>query len=143
VLHCGDKQYLTFNEAVRGYKMRVQEQSDTTLSDDDFELPPEIRADYTDFRVLPDGRLIGVKRLLFHWTIHVDINLIGYEDRYCFCTYELAKAAFDGIGTRKQVAAEISKLVGNGSNFDCSLRTVPLNLPAKGHVNGKRKKRTK
>jgi hypothetical protein len=95
VLHCGDKQYLTFNEAVRGYKMRVQEQSDTTLSDDDFELPPEIRADYTDFRVLPDGRLIGVKRLLFHWTIHVDINLIGYEDRYCFCTYELAKAAFD------------------------------------------------
>lgn len=54
-----------------------------------------IREHYPDFRQLPDGRFIGVMRLLFHWTMHVDIHPVGYEDRYCFETYELAKAAFD------------------------------------------------
>jgi hypothetical protein len=60
------------------------------------ELDDEVRAYYTDARHLPDGRCIGTMRLLFHWTIHVDIDPQGFwSHRYCFATYELAKRAFD------------------------------------------------
>lgn len=64
-------------------------------------LPPQILdlgastfMNYTNMRLLPDGRIIGVLRLLFHWTMHVDIDYVGYNDRYCFLTYSLAKQAF-------------------------------------------------
>ncbi len=60
-----------------------------------FTLPEEVKNQYIDLRQLPDGRYIGTLRLLFHWTMHVDIDPIGYADRYCFATYELAKKAFD------------------------------------------------
>lgn len=59
------------------------------------ELSEQTKRYYTDIRQLSDGRWIGVHRLLMHWTLHVDIHEWGYEDRYCFATYELAKAAFD------------------------------------------------
>lgn len=36
--------------------------------------------------LLPDGRVCGVHRLLYHWTLLVDLNPIGYEDRYCYET---------------------------------------------------------
>lgn len=62
---------------------------------DDFDLPDEIRQWYIDLKRLPDGRFVGTHRLLFHYTFHIDIDLIGYADRYCFATYELAKKAFD------------------------------------------------
>jgi len=52
-------------------------------------------SNYRDHRQLPDGRYIGTLRLLYHWTIHVDIDPTGYADRYCFENYELAKRAFD------------------------------------------------
>lgn len=55
----------------------------------------EYKAAYTRLRRLPDGRWIGVHRLLMHWTIHVDLHEYGYEDRYCFATQELADKAFD------------------------------------------------
>jgi hypothetical protein len=58
-------------------------------------IPEEIAEGYVDIRALPDGRLIGVFKLFFHWTMHVNIDWSGYEDRYCFATYELAKTAFD------------------------------------------------
>lgn len=56
---------------------------------------------YTDVRQLPDGRVIGVLRLLFHWTLHVDIHEYGYEDRYCYATKAQAVLAlneWDGTG---------------------------------------------
>lgn len=56
-------------------------------------LSPEIAENYVGLKILPDGRLIGVARLLFHWTLHVDIDDFGYEDRYCFATKELAMSA--------------------------------------------------
>ena len=59
------------------------------------ELPEEIKAGYTDIKQLPNGELIGILRLMFHWTVHVGIDFIGYRDRYCFDTYELAKQDFD------------------------------------------------
>lgn len=64
-------------------------------------LPDDLLESYTDTRTLPDGRLCGVMRLLFHWTIHVDISWMGYEDRYCYPTYESAlhaMNAWDGTG---------------------------------------------
>ena len=50
---------------------------------------------YTDIKQLNDGRTIGTMKLMFHWAIHIGIDLIGYSDRYCFTTYEIAKKAFD------------------------------------------------
>lgn len=58
-------------------------------------LTDEVAAEYVELRPLPDERVIGLKRLMFHWTIHVDLDMTGYRDRYCFATYELAKEAFD------------------------------------------------
>lgn len=63
--------------------------------------PPEVLASYTDTRQLPDGRWIGIHQLMFHWTLHVDINDFGYEDRWCIDTYDHALEAFltwDGTG---------------------------------------------
>ena len=65
-------------------------------------LYPETREYYVDVKQLPDGRFIGTMRLLFHWTIHVDIDPMGYwRERYCYATYEMAKRAldeWDGLG---------------------------------------------
>lgn len=61
-------------------------------------LPKEIQQTASacvDVRELPDGRWIGTHRLLMHWALWVDLTWCGYEDRYCFATYELAKAALD------------------------------------------------
>ncbi len=54
------------------------------------DLDPEIIASYTFMRVLPDGRICGVHRLMFHWTVHIGLDHVGYEDRYCFLTEEMA-----------------------------------------------------
>lgn len=56
---------------------------------------------YEQIKELPDGRIIGVNRLLFHWTLHVDIHEGGYEDRYCYqMRYGalLAMGKWDGAG---------------------------------------------
>ena len=47
-------------------------------------LDSETAAAYIAMRQLPDGRWCGVLRLLFHWTLHVDIDWTGYADRYCY-----------------------------------------------------------
>lgn len=64
-------------------------------------LPEGIRSEYSHIRVMPDGRVCGVHRLMFHWTVHVDIDEIGYADRWCFATEDMAKGsldAWDGTG---------------------------------------------
>lgn len=50
---------------------------------------------YVAMRTLPDGRWIGVTRLMFHWTLHVDVSEWGYEDRYCYATEIGAIAAMN------------------------------------------------
>lgn len=61
----------------------------------------EVLAYYTKVKQLPDGRWAGVQQLLFHWTLHVDISEMGYDDRWCIETRaqaEEALDAFDGTG---------------------------------------------
>ena len=56
---------------------------------------------YFAMKTLPDGRRCGVVRLIYHFTMHVDINEIGYEDRYCYRTLDgalRALADWDGEG---------------------------------------------
>jgi len=65
------------------------------------ELPKDVRDEYTYMKVLPDGRICGVHRLMFHWTMHVDIGEIGWEDKYCFPNQMSATKAledWDGTG---------------------------------------------
>jgi hypothetical protein len=57
-------------------------------------IPDDVKDQYHAIRVLPDGRVIGVKRLLFHWTLHVDVNWYGYADNYCYETLEQAMAGY-------------------------------------------------
>jgi len=56
---------------------------------------------YTALKRLNDGRLVGIMPLMFHWTLHVDINPFGYADKYCFATRDMAETAiveWDGHG---------------------------------------------
>lgn len=56
---------------------------------------------YTYIVVLPDGRVCGVHRLLYHWTLHVDVHEDGYQDRYCYASEDSAISAlltWNGVG---------------------------------------------
>lgn len=64
-----------------------------TIAIDD--LGQDIRDAYTYMRVLPDGSICGVHRLLFHWTVHIGIDWVGYSDRYCFGTEDMARSSLD------------------------------------------------
>lgn len=71
------------------------------MADTDEGLPDEVVPQYLALRRLPDGRIIGVHRLLYHWTLHVDIGEFCYAERYCYQTVESALQAFnewDGKG---------------------------------------------
>ncbi len=53
-------------------------------------LPTEITEHYTFLGKLEDGRICGIHRLLFHWTLHIGIDHFGYEDRYCYSSQPVA-----------------------------------------------------
>jgi hypothetical protein len=64
-------------------------------------LPVEVSKMYRAMGQLPDGRYCGIHRLLYHWTLHVDVHEMGYEERYCYETFEGAMMAlmnWDGKG---------------------------------------------
>lgn len=48
---------------------------------------------YLAMRELPDGRIVGVHRLLQHWTLHVGIDDFGYAERYCIWSEWMAMNA--------------------------------------------------
>ena len=58
----------------------------------DVDLPEEVRRAYVALLELPDGRIAGVARLLFHWTIHYGITEDGHDGRYCYATEVDARA---------------------------------------------------
>ncbi len=59
------------------------------------ELSDEVKSYYTKMKTLADGRICGVHRLIYHWTMQVGISEFGYEERYCFATQEMAETAMD------------------------------------------------
>jgi hypothetical protein len=64
-------------------------------------LPDNVLAGYLATRQLPDGRWIGVQRLLFATGLFVDLDDVGYAFRYCYETEAeafAAMAAWDGTG---------------------------------------------
>lgn len=58
-----------------------------------FGLPEDVCENYTLMKQLPDGRVCGVHRLMYHWTMHVDIDAFGYNERYCYATKQGAEQA--------------------------------------------------
>lgn len=68
----------------------------TTLQELNIVVLDDILSHYAVVRTLPDGRVCGVMRLLFHWTVHIDITPWGYEDRYCFMTFADSCNALEG-----------------------------------------------
>lgn len=64
-------------------------------------LPDDVKADYVVMRALPDGRVIGITRLLYTWSLQVDIDWSGYRTRYCYAAFPNACLGFldwDGSG---------------------------------------------
>ena len=49
---------------------------------------------YEQVRVLEDGTIIGIGRLMFTRAIYVNLNLWGFEKRFCFEDPELAMVEF-------------------------------------------------
>lgn len=64
--------------------------------------PLEIGGDvYIVSKTFADGRLAGVKRLMYHWTLQVGIDQWGYADSYCYQTLQAAViglTAWEGEG---------------------------------------------
>lgn len=61
----------------------------------------EIASQYNHLWTLPDGRICGVHRLMYHWTVHVGLDYAGYEDRWCFHEFNdavIALLLWDGTG---------------------------------------------
>lgn len=54
-----------------------------------------IRDHYRDIKTLPDGEYAGIYKFIYTWSIIYDFNQYGYEDRWCYHTYEEAKKALD------------------------------------------------
>lgn len=45
---------------------------------------------YTDLRVLEDGSVVGVMKMLYTWGTVVDMDYYGHGGRVCWPTYEQA-----------------------------------------------------
>jgi hypothetical protein len=78
-----------------------QNGDETSWPDPPINLPDEVKGLYFTLRMLPDQRIIGLHRLLFHWTLHIDIDDTGYSDRYCYADLAGALEGFlgwDGSG---------------------------------------------
>lgn len=50
---------------------------------------------YTDAQVKGDAGVVAICRFLYTHAILSGLNAWGYEDRWCYSSYELARAALD------------------------------------------------
>lgn len=99
---------------------------------------------YVATRTLPDDRLIGVHRPLFHWSLDVDIHDWGYQDRYCYQTREGAEAAMRchlpgalrhrTFKTRSGGPGWCSRGDANAARPDHSRKEADLSLDLEGEV---------
>lgn len=58
---------------------------------------------YVEFLDMGNGMWVGIKRLLFHWTMHTGClgDEDSYDDRWCYATEDLARrelAAWAALG---------------------------------------------
>lgn len=42
---------------------------------------------------LKAGRIVAIQQLVYTWALLADVNLFGYEDRWCYHSLEQAEAA--------------------------------------------------
>lgn len=67
-------------------------------------IPEELKkafGDYICVGQLPNGQYCGYHRLMFHWTLLVNIDWAGYEYQYCYHDFHAglrAMATWDGFG---------------------------------------------
>lgn len=50
---------------------------------------------YSDIKQFPNGNWVCINRYIFTWAIIYDLNDWGFEDRWCYSSYDKAKAALD------------------------------------------------
>lgn len=66
----------------------------------DYRLLEDLEQDgYFDLRVLEDGSVVGLGRLMFTTALYIGLNEISWERRYCYEDAGLAKAALMGLVT--------------------------------------------
>lgn len=50
---------------------------------------------YSDVQMMADGRIVCICQLVYTWAILSDLTTFGYEDRWCYSSYEKARASLD------------------------------------------------
>lgn len=58
--------------------------------------------DYLEAQVKGEAGIVVIHRFLFTWAILSGVNYYGYEDRWCYSSYEKCKAAFDAWDGTKE-----------------------------------------
>lgn len=58
------------------------------------DLLADLSGQYELLRVLPDGCIVGLHRLMYTTAIYIDLNQWGFERRYCFDNRTLALQRF-------------------------------------------------
>lgn len=69
---------------------------DMKFSPDDERLIRSLRQDnYVDIKRMPNGDYVALFQFMYTWAIMSGLSIYGYEDRWCYSSYEKAKAALD------------------------------------------------
>jgi hypothetical protein len=94
--------------------MRIIRPEDSGLSED-------TASAYILLGQLPDGRICGIHRLMYHYTMHIAVSDGGYEDRYCLKTLVRAQAAllwWNGVGDPPLFHKYVGSLRGRRASFN-------------------------
>ena len=69
------------------------------LTAPDADLVQSLQNDYDAVRVLVDGSIVGLGKLMFTTAVYMGLNRWGYERRYCFQEPERARAEFEKLAS--------------------------------------------
>lgn len=67
------------------------------------QIAAQIAADYQAVRILPDGSVAAVGRLLFTTAIYLGCTPWGYDSRFCFESRSLALKRFNELQSEDDV----------------------------------------
>lgn len=65
----------------------------------DADLQAELETMYEKVRRLEDGTFIAVHNLMFTRALHIDMDRLGWQRRYCYADFALADKAFEEMKT--------------------------------------------